>query len=65
MLPMNIWPRSQRQIYASDALVGGAQSTGYENLKDHSQRSFQDQEAKGRPDALNVSRAHGVTGEGG
>ena len=50
--------REVRQIYASDILERGAQSTDWE-LK-WSQSSFQDQENKGRPDALNASREHGA-----
>lgn len=65
MLPVTTWPRSHRQIRASDTLMRGAQRADYENSSDHSQSSFQDQEDKGKADALNASRAQGVTGKGG
>lgn len=64
MLPVTIWPRSHRQICASDTLVRGAQTADYENSSDHSQSSFEDQEDKERADALNASKAKGVTWKG-
>lgn len=64
MLPVTTWPRSHRQIRAPDTLVRGTQRADYENSNDHSQSCFQDPEDKGKADALNASRAQGVTGKG-